>query len=225
MKIVLATGNQDKIKEIEGIMSAIDVTLVRPDAFEGMPEVVEDGATLEDNALKKAREIREFTGVSALADDTGLEVDALGGAPGVYSSRYAGENVTYDDNNRKLLRELAGVPLDERTARFRCVMALALVNSDAVALYNGTGSRDAVAAGTSTTDALVTEGILHGRITLEKRGASGFGFDPVFEVPSMGRTLAEMGPEAKNEISHRYRALVEMRALLVRHRLASERGF
>jgi XTP/dITP diphosphohydrolase len=225
MRIVLATGNRDKVKEIEAIMSVIDVTLVRPDEFEGIPEVIEDGATLEDNALKKARVIREFTGMSALADDTGLEVDALAGAPGVYSSRYAGENATYDDNNRKLLAELAGVPLERRTARFRCVMALALVNSDARALYTGTGpdTGGAVASGKNTTDALITEGILHGRITLEKRGTSGFGFDPVFEVPSMGQTLAEMGLDAKNEISHRYRALVEMRSLLIRYHLAGER--
>lgn len=223
MKIVLATGNQDKIKEIDAIMSVLDVTLVPADAFDGdLPDVIEDGATLEHNALKKAMEIRHFAGLSALADDTGLEVDALDGAPGVYSSRYAGEDVTYDDNNRKLLSELEGIPLEGRTARFRCVMALALVNKDAESLYAGAEAGESI-AGAAGEDTLITEGILNGRIALEKRGTSGFGFDPLFEVPSMGQTLAEMGPAAKNEISHRYRALVEMRGLLLRYGLASER--
>jgi XTP/dITP diphosphohydrolase len=225
MKIVLATGNRDKIKEIEAIMASTDVTLISPDAFEGgLPDVIEDGETLHDNALKKAREIREFTGMTALADDSGLEVDALDGAPGVYSSRYAGENVTYDDNNRKLLSALEGVPEEKRAAHFRCVMALALVNTDAEVLYGRMRAHGnpvgIVSAAGGLPDAMVTEGILHGRITTRKRGASGFGFDPVFEIA--GQTLAEMGLEEKNKISHRYRALVEMRALLVRYGMASE---
>ena len=228
MKIVLATGNQDKIKEIEAIMSNIDVTLVRPDAFWGMPDVVEDGSTLKENALKKAREIRDFTGCCALADDTGLEVEALGGAPGVRSSRYAGEHVTYDDNNQKLLHDLDGVPVDRRTACFRCVMALALVSEVGEELYarmiagNETDAQVALAE-SGRPDALVTDGILEGRIALAKRGQDGFGFDPLFEIPSLGETLAEMGLRRKNQISHRYRALVEMRELLTRWKLAPER--
>jgi len=221
MKIVLATHNRDKVKEIAAIMASIDVELILPDQVDGMPEVVEDGATLEDNALKKAREIREFTGLCALADDTGLEVDALDGAPGVYSSRYAGENVTYDDNNAKLLRELEGVPLDERTARFRCVMALALVNEWQEMLH--TRMKQSGGEGVELPDSLVTEGILDGRIAVEKRGEHGFGFDPLFEVPQEKKTLAEMTLEAKNQISHRYRALIEMRELLIRWNLVSER--
>jgi XTP/dITP diphosphohydrolase len=228
VKIILATNNRDKIKEIEAILSSTDVELVHPDAIGGIPEIVEDGKTLEENALKKARGIREFSGLCALADDTGLEVDALDGAPGVYSSRYAGEKVTYDDNNRKLLGALDGVPTERRLARFRCVMALALVNNAADLLYNQTTGRDisqagVVAAEPGRIDAFVTEGILEGRITTAKRGESGFGFDPVFEVPNLRMTLAEMGPETKNQISHRYRALVEMRELLVRWQLVRNR--
>jgi XTP/dITP diphosphohydrolase len=226
MRIVLATRNNDKIKEIEAIMASVDVELVRPESISGLPEIVEDGLTLEENALKKARGIRAVAGLCALADDTGLEVDALGGAPGVYSSRYAGDHVSYDDNNRKLLREMAAVPEGRRTARFRCVMALALVDSVSNALYahlEERASAGAVREADGRPDALVTEGILDGRIVFEPRGRHGFGFDPVFEVPRLGMTLAQLGLEAKNQISHRYRALVEMRELLIRWRLVSER--
>lgn len=228
MKVILATNNRDKIREIEAIMASIDVELVHPDSIGGIPEITEDGDTLEENALKKARGIREYSGLCALADDTGLEVDALGGAPGVYSSRYAGQNASYDDNNRKLLGELEGVPSEKRLARFRCVMALALVNSVADLLYNRMNGHDPTDKNLAATtegriDAFVTEGVLEGRITSGKRGESGFGFDPVFEVPKLGMTLAEMGLETKNQISHRYRALVEMRELVLRWRLASER--
>jgi XTP/dITP diphosphohydrolase len=227
MKIVLATRNNDKIKEIQAIMSPIDVELVHPDTIGGIPDIIEDGETLEANALKKARGIREFTNLCALADDTGLEVDALDGDPGVYSSRYAGENVTYDDNNEKLLRELSGVPEGGRTARFRCVMALALVNNVADELYaimkgHSASMPSVVTGGSGHPDALVTQGILEGRIASQRRGEHGFGFDPLFEVPKLGKTLAEMGLEAKNQISHRYRALIEMRELLIRWQLASE---
>ncbi len=190
VEILLATGNKDKIREIEAIMALIDVTLVRPDEVGGIPVVVEDGRTLEENALKKAREIRDFTGLCALADDTALEVDALGGAPGIYSSRFAGENASYDDNNRKLIRELAGVPLARRSARFRCVMALALLNKIGDELYNRMSEREGLDSDLITRDegspeALVTEGILEGRIALESRGTGGFGFDPLFDIPSV----------------------------------------
>jgi XTP/dITP diphosphohydrolase len=228
MKIVLATHNRDKVKEIEAIMAPVDVELVGPDAVEGMPEILEDGATLEENALKKARGIREFTGLCALADDTGLEVDALDGAPGVHSARYAGESGRYEDNNRKLLQELGGVPASERTARFRCVMALALNDDVAGLFYARMKERGASISrpeyqGSKMTDALVTEGILVGRIALANRGEAGFGYDPLFEIPKLGKTLAELGLETKNEMSHRYRALIEMRGLLIRWKLATKR--
>jgi XTP/dITP diphosphohydrolase len=205
MKIVVATQNPDKLREIQAILNDLDVSLVTLSEFEGVPEVVEDGKTVEENALKKARTIRDATGLCALGDDTGLEVDALGGAPGVFSARYAGGGGDYQANNRKLLTELADVSDDKRTARFRCVMALALTEG----------------VGPSGSDAFVAEGILEGRITHENKGAGGFGYDPVFEVPHLGKTLSEIGDEAKNRLSHRYRALVEIRELLLRWGLAS----
>jgi XTP/dITP diphosphohydrolase len=203
----------------------LDISLVTLDRYPEVPDVVEDGQTLEENALKKARAVRDATGECALADDTGLEVDALDGAPGVFSARYAGENVTYEDNNRKLLGELRGVPEKGRTARFRCVMALALTRDVGEALHEQmkgqpTGSEIVVPPGARKLDAFVTEGILDGRIAGEMRGSSGFGYDRVFELPDSGKTLSEIGEEAKNRISHRYRSLVEIRELLLRWNLA-----
>ena len=207
MKIVLATHNADKVKEISAMLGGLDVEVVTLGDYDGAPQTVEDGDTLEENALKKAREARDYTGVSALADDTGLEVDALGGAPGMYAARYSGPDATYQSNCEKLLRELDGVPESRRTARFRTVMALALTDADAAALSDQNG--------------VVTEGILSGAIAAEARGTSGFGYDPVFIVPETGHTLAELSAEEKNQTSHRYRALVEMREMLRRLGLAS----
>lgn len=212
MKIVLATHNRDKATEIHAILDGLDITLLTLDAFPDAPETVEDAGTLEGNALKKAREVRAFTGVSALADDTGLEVDALDGAPGVYSARFASQTATYEENRDHLLERLEGVPGPERGARFRTVMALALAPGDAQRMSHS--PRD--------TDALTSEGILPGRITTEPRGVGGFGYDPVFYHPVAGKTLSEMTAEEKNRSSHRYRALVEMRALLLREGLAGE---
>ncbi len=210
MTIVVATRNPDKLREIEDILQGLDVALASLDRFGGVGEVVEDGRTIEENALKKARAVRDVTGMSALADDTGLEVDALGGAPGVFSARFAGDKAGYEANNRKLLEVLEGIPDGKRTARFRCVMALALSDETARSLPQ-------------RVDAFVAEGILEGTITREKRGLGGFGYDPVFEVFSSGKTLAEMGTEGKNRISHRYRALVEIRELMLRSGLANAR--
>jgi len=212
MKLVLATHNRDKAEEIHAILDGLDVRLLTLDHFPGAPETVEDAGTLEGNALKKAREIRAFTGLSALADDTGLEVDALDGAPGVYSARFASPDASYEENRDHLLERLEGVPAEERGARFRTVMALALSPDDAAHLSRS--PRD--------TDALTSEGVLPGSITTEPRGSGGFGYDPVFHHPGAGRTLSEMTADEKNRSSHRYRALVEMRALLVREGLASE---
>lgn len=221
MTIVVATRNPDKVKEIESILRGLDVSLVTLDRFKDVPAIVEDGLTVEENALKKARAVRDATEMCALADDTGLEVDALDGAPGVFSSRYAGEESGYEANNRKLLEALAGVSDDDRTARFRCVMALALTKKVGVRLFEkmkNTAADDAVVAdaGGRCVDALVAEGVLEGRIAVVRRGTAGFGYDPVFEVPGVGMTLAEMGAEAKNRMSHRYRALVEIRELVLR---------
>lgn len=228
MTIVVATRNPDKVREIDAILRGLGVSLVSLDRFGDVPEVVEDRPTLEENALKKARTVRDATGVTSLADDTGLEVDFLGGAPGVYSARYAGAEAGYEANNRKLLAALEGVPDGERTARFRCVTALALSAGDGALVHRRMaergGEEPAAIRGTTRVDALVAEGILEGRIARAKRGTAGFGYDPVFEIPPAGKTLAELGNEAKNRMSHRYRALVEIRELLLRWGLASARG-
>lgn len=191
MKVVLATANVDKAAEIGAILAGTAVDLVpRPGH---VCDVEETGATLEDNARLKAVALVEATGEAALADDTGLEVDALGGGPGVYSSRYAGEGATYDDNVRKLLQELEGVPLARRTARFRTV-----------ALLRRPDGSEVVAAGE-----------VEGVIASEARGSAGFGYDPVFvPVEGDGRTFAEMSPEEKHAVSHRGRAFRALAAAL-----------
>ncbi len=190
-KLVLATGNQDKVKEIVEILKNLDIELLTLKDFSGVPEVVEDGKTLEENALKKARIISEFTKLPAVSDDTGLEVDALNGAPGVYSSRYSGENATYADNVKKLLGDLENVPPEKRQARFRC----------AVAYYSENSTQ-------------IVEGVCEGEITDQPQGNQGFGYDPVFFVPENDCTFAEMDLNLKNKISHRAKAFLKLRNLL-----------
>ena len=161
--------------------------------FPGAPDVIEDGTTYRENALKKARSAARFTGKPALSDDTGLEVDALGGRPGLYAARFAGEGCTFQDNIRKLLGLLEGVPSERRGARFVCVIALV-----------EPGGRERV-----------VEGELHGRITQGQAGSGGFGYDPVFYVPEAGRTLAELTADEKNRVSHRRRALDKARTIIL----------
>jgi len=229
VKIVLATHNRDKAREIRSMLAGLDIAVLTVDDFPGVPDPVEDGTTLEANALKKAREIRDHTGVSALADDTGLEVDALDGAPGVQSARFASttdDNASYDANVDKLLREMDGVPADGRSARFRTVMALALTGEDRDRLRAHLSAHPERAGALHSKggepDTLISEGIIEGVITTRRRGSGGFGYDPVFFEPRCGKTLAEMTADEKNQTSHRYRALVEMRELLVRLELARE---
>ncbi len=221
MKIVLATRNQDKVREIADLLAGLDVEIATIDAFPAVAPTVEDGDTLEANAVKKAREARDHTGWSALADDTGLEVDALGGAPGVFAARYAGDGATYEDNWKKLLAEMTDTPAEKRTARFRTVMALALAPADAARLATHftrrTGGKHQ-----GTVECLVSEGMLPGEIATAPRGGAGFGYDPVFVESRSNKTLAEMTLDEKNQTSHRYRALVEMREMLVRHELVVE---
>ena len=194
LRLVLASANPDKVAEIAAVLSrALDVELIPRPA--DVPDVVEDGATLLDNARLKARALVAATGLPAVADDTGLEVDALGGAPGVYSARYAGEGATYADNVHKLLRELAARPGGggERTARFRTV---------------------ALAAFPDGTD-VWAEGAAEGVIAHQPAGDGGFGYDPVFVArESDGRTFAEMAPDEKHAISHRGRAFRSLAAAL-----------
>jgi XTP/dITP diphosphohydrolase len=194
LRLVVASANPDKVKEIVAVLSeAIDVELVpRP---EDVPEVVEDGATLVDNARLKARALMQATGSAAVADDTGLEVDALGGAPGVFAARYAGEDATYADNVNKLLRELGALGDDggERRARFKSIALVAFPDGSEV----------------------WAEGVMEGTIAAAPRGDNGFGYDPVFQPDAGGgRTFAEMSAAEKDAMSHRGRAFRALARLL-----------
>ena len=179
-RLNLATRNPDKIKEIRVILDHPQLDLVSLLDFPEMGDIVEDGDTLEANALKKARESFQWTQIPSIADDTGLEVAALDGAPGVRSSRFAGEDASYRDNCEKLLRLLKGVPADKRMARFRCVVAY-----------------------TDADEEFYVEGICEGTILDTYRGQGGFGYDPLFYLPGIGKTFAEITTEEKNRISHR----------------------
>jgi len=197
LRIVLATRNPGKIREIREILVGLDVELLDVSGFAPFAEPAEDGDTFLENALAKAKAVHRVTGLPALADDSGLEVDALGGAPGVRSARYGGPGLTDEDRYTKLLGELAGVRDEDRGARFHC----------AAVLYPAPGA---------ARKGLAAEGFLYGRIAQRPRGGNGFGYDPVFLVPERGLTLAEMDPGEKNATSHRYRALVELKHMLAR---------
>ncbi len=190
--LVLATGNWDKVRELAHALQGLSLSVVPVGDLGSWPEVEEIGPTLAENASLKARAALERTGLPSIADDTGLEVDALWGAPGVRSSRYAGENVTYAENVKKLLGEMEGVEAGRRSARFRCVIALC-----------DPDGREAQ-----------VEGIVEGRILTAPRGSDGFGYDPVFFVPEAGRTFAEMAVEEKSRLSHRGRAVAAARRIL-----------
>ncbi len=194
MELVLATGNRDKQQEMKALLQDLGLTIRTLDEFPAAPVVVEDGETCQANAGKKAREIAQFTGALTLADDTGLEVDALGGRPGVFAARYAGAHATYADNCRKLLDELTGVPAEQRGARFLTVVAIA----DPVSSVE------------------FVEGVLRGRIAEHCSGGHGFGYDPVFLVPELEKTLAELTLDQKNRISHRGQALAKAKDVLKR---------
>ncbi|MCL5022142.1 MAG: XTP/dITP diphosphatase [Nitrospirae bacterium] len=189
MELVIATRNRKKVGEIRRILEGIPVTLHTLDDFPGCPEVEEDEATFEGNAIKKARAVAGYSGKPSLADDSGLEVDALGGAPGVFSARYAGEGADDRKNLEKLLSELRDVGKEKREARFICVIALALPD----------GKVDTF------------RGSVAGRIGTEPRGESGFGYDPVFYPEGHERTFAEMSADEKDALSHRAIALRELR--------------
>ncbi len=201
--LVLATGNPHKAEEIQAILKDVGIPLLTLQDYPNFPEVEEDGLTCQDNALKKAKAAAAFTGHWALADDTGLEVEALDGRPGVYAARYAGEGASYADNCQKLLQEMQEVPRERRTARFITVMALS----------NPEGQADLV------------EGVLEGMITQEFHGSGGFGYDPVFYVPQAGKTLADMTFEEKNQLSHRGLAVQKAKHLLIKqHNYGPESG-
>ena len=191
MKIVLATHNRDKYHEMAEILQSLSIEVLSLEDFPEVGEIIEDGQTLAENALIKARVVNKATGLPALADDTGLEVDALHGAPGVYTARYAGENCSYGDNVAKLLSNMAHIPKNQRTARFRTAVAFV-----------------------SDEEELVREGVVEGEISKIAKGVGDFGYDPVFYVSEKNRTFAEMNMNEKNQISHRGRAIRKMTELL-----------
>jgi XTP/dITP diphosphohydrolase len=199
--LVLATNNKHKVKEISFILkkTGFELKILTLKDYPRMKPVVENKPTIEGNAIKKAREVAKFTGCLALADDTGLFVDALKGAPGVRAARFAGPQCNFDDNCRKMLRLLKNVPPAKRGASFRTIAALATPNGKAV----------------------TAEGKVRGRITIEYAGKKGFGYDPIFWVPSHKKTYAEMSPQEKNAISHRARAFQQLPRLLKRVRIYS----
>ena len=193
MQLVLATNNFDKIAEIKFVLADLPVTILTREDFLEFPEVEETGNTLRENAIIKARTVAKFCDLPALADDSGLEVDALGGAPGVFSSRYSGPGATYSSNCLKLLGELDKIPAEQRTARFRCVIAID---------WND---------GTIET----AEGVAEGCITLDMRSGKGFGYDPVFYYPPRKKRFSEMTIEEKNIVSHRGIALQNLVGIIM----------
>lgn len=192
IKLVVATKNPGKLQELRVLLADKGWEILSMDAFPSMQPVKEDGKTFVENALKKARSVAYFTGLTALADDSGLEVDALGGEPGIHSARFGGEGLSDEERNALLLKRLKGVPPEERGARFRCVMALV----------------------TPRGEEYVVEGVCEGFIAQEPRGKGGFGYDPVFYLPSRGKTMAQLPAEEKNSISHRAKALEKMAGIL-----------
>ena len=184
--IVLATRNAGKVKEFQQLLKNFPVEIKNLNDFGALPEVEEDGETFDDNAYKKAAFAAKVLGLPAIADDSGLVVEALGGAPGVKSARYAGENATDQENIQKLLREMEGK--SDRSAAFECVISIAVPSGPA----------------------LTYEGRCEGKITTEPKGVSGFGYDPVFYSPDYGKTFAELTGEEKNRVSHRGKALAEV---------------
>lgn len=197
-RLVFATHNRGKLVELRELLAGVEVELLSLDDIE-VPDVIEDGETFEENATKKAREVSAATGLPALADDSGLEVDALGGAPGVRSARYAGLDSNDDRNNDKLIEALAAVPAGQRTARFRSCLALADVD------------------GPLGEQTLTAHGTCEGEILAERRGSGGFGYDPLFYVADLQGTFAELGIGTKNDRSHRAMAMRAMRNPLVEY--------
>ena len=192
MKIILATHNRDKEKELQISLKGMNIEVISLFDFPEIGDIEETGTTLLENSLLKSRLVFRKTGIPTIADDTGLEVDFLNGAPGVYSARYAGNNVSYKDNVNKLLIELNGIPSEKRTARFRTVITFVDENQE-----------------------LSTEGHIDGVISESIKGDGGFGYAPIFFVPHLGKTFAELSSIEKNKISHRGIALQKLRKILI----------
>ena len=184
MRIILATQNKGKIRELQELLADEEIEVLSLQDIKDWEEVEENGETFADNASLKAKAAVKKTGLIALADDSGLEVDALDGAPGVYSARFAGEPKDDERNNDKLLALLENVPDEQRTGRFRCALVVA----------------------TPQGDEYLTEGTVEGKILRQRRGTRGFGYDPLFSIPDFGRTMAELSLPQKNKLSHRAQA-------------------
>ena len=195
-RLLLATGNKNKLHELRSLFQDLPYELVTPSEIGIDDKVDESGTTLEENARLKAIAFAASSCLLTLADDSGLEVEALGGEPGVFSSRYAGENATDADRVRFLLSKLKGIPEGKRQAKFRCVIAVAVPDGK-VELFAGE---------------------CRGIITFEPRGEGGFGYDPIFYLPQFGKTMAELPPEVKNRVSHRGQAAARARSLLLKLR-------
>ncbi|MBI4511941.1 MAG: RdgB/HAM1 family non-canonical purine NTP pyrophosphatase [Deltaproteobacteria bacterium] len=205
-RLVFATRNRGKLVEMKELLGEIAEVIGVPELSGQIPEVAEDGVTFAENAVKKAREVARHSGLPTLADDSGLEVDALGGEPGVRSARYAGETANDEANNLKLLQKMLGIPRERRTARFRCVLAFA----DPLGAL---GER-----------VLTSDGTVEGLVLEEPRGNRGFGYDPLFYSPELGLTFGEAGTGPKSGVSHRARAVHKMKDELARYfRLANEK--
>lgn len=195
-RIIFATGNAGKMKEIREIMADLDVEIVSMKEAGVDVEIVENGSSFEENAVIKARTIMEHTGELVLADDSGLEIDYLNGEPGIYSARYMGEDTSYHIKNNNLISRLEGVEDEKRTARFVCVIAAAFPDGEILTV------RDTV----------------EGRIGYEEKGENGFGYDPIFYLPEYGKSSAQLSPEEKNKISHRGKALRKMKEELLKRK-------
>jgi XTP/dITP diphosphohydrolase len=189
LELIVATRNRGKTREIREALKGLSLRISALSDFDEVPEIEEDGKSFAENALKKARFYSKVFGKLTLADDSGLEVYRLNGLPGVYSARYAGERASSRENNRKLLKEMEGIPLTKRGARFQCIMALVSPNGKEA----------------------MTEGSCKGRIGMKERGRRGFGYDPLFILPKYGKTMAELSLREKNTISHRGKALKKLR--------------
>jgi len=192
LKLIIATHNSDKEKELRSVLDDCPVEVMSLEQFPDIGDIEETGSTLYENAKLKADTVNRITNLPCLGDDTGLEVDALGGAPGIYSARYAGDDVSYEDNMTKLLEELRSTPSEKRIARFRTI------------IFYTDGERE-----------LYTQGEIQGIITKSPRGANGFGYDPVFYIPELKKTMAELTSIEKNKLSHRGQAMRKFRKLLL----------
>ena len=191
-KIVFATTNEGKVKEIKEILAGFPIEVVSMKEMNITADIEENGATFEENSLIKAREVSKLTGLPAMADDSGLEVDYLNGQPGIYSARYLGRDTDYNYKNNYIIEKLKNAKDEERSARFVCVISLVLPDG-----------RE-----------FIKKGVMEGRIAYEIKGENGFGYDPVFYLPEYGMTSAELSGEEKNKISHRGKALRAMKELI-----------